>query len=82
MHDIELRTGLRLLAERGWEVVDINEEFFEFLCDGEREQPSAEAEERFLSRFRSRLDEVYRHQPKRDGTRDSKQMKEKKRNER
>jgi hypothetical protein len=77
MHNVELRTGLRLLAKRGWEVVDINEEFFEFLCDGEGEQPSTEADERFLSGFRSRLNEVYQHQLNRDGSGDTKQKREK-----
>jgi|GEM_PF-4950998 hypothetical protein len=82
MHNIELRTGLRLLAKGGWDVVDMNEEFFEFLCDGEGEQPSTEAEERVLSGFRSRLNEAYRQQLKHVGSGDSKQIKEKKRNER
>jgi hypothetical protein len=68
MHNVELRTGLRFLAKRGWEVVDINEEFFEFLCNGEGEQPSAEAKERFLTHFRARVDKAYGHKPKRSGS--------------
>lgn len=58
MNDEQLKTGLRQLANEGWFIVRVNDELLESLLGEECEPPSDETKQRFLTKFRTRIQEA------------------------